>query len=117
MGSTDARLEGRAKRMFEEEVARFVERTPRSAQLFERAGAVMPFGVTSSFQAGDPHPIYLVSGAGSHVKDVDGNDYIDFHNGFGTMVVGHAHPKVRAAIEQAAATGTHFAATTETAVR
>ncbi|MGH2807670.1 MAG: aspartate aminotransferase family protein, partial [Actinomycetota bacterium] len=102
--------------MLEEETARFVERTPRSAAMFERAAASMPFGVTSSFQAGDPHPIYLVSGSGSHVVDVDGNDYIDFHNGFGAMVVGHSHPKIRAAIEQAAATGTHFAATTEAAV-
>src|SRR5918999_6127911 len=76
----------------------------------------MPFGVASSFQAGDPYHIYLQSGSGSHVTDVDGNDYIDYHNGFGCMVVGHAHPKIRAAIERAAASGTHFAATTETGV-
>ena len=111
-----SRLETRARLVFDEEVARFIERTPRSAALFERAAASMPFGVTSSFQAGDPHPIYLASGRGSNVTDVDGNTYVDFHNGFGAMAVGHSHPKVRAAIERAAATGTHFAATTETAV-
>jgi len=76
----------------------------------------MPFGVTSSFQAGDPYPLYLAEGRGSRVTDVDGNSYIDYHNGFGCMVVGHAHPKVREAIEKAAATGTHFATTTESAV-
>src|SRR5918999_1472228 len=76
----------------------------------------MPFGVASSFQAGDPYHIYLASGQGSHVFDVDGNQYIDYHNGFGCMVVGHAHPKIKEAIERAAASGTHFAATTETAV-
>src|SRR3990170_2275923 len=98
------------------ELRRYEERTSRSRALYERAEKAMPFGVTSSFQAGDPYPIYLKSGAGSTVTDVDDNSYIDFHNGFGTMVVGHAHPKVRAAIERAAATGTHFAATTETGI-
>jgi glutamate-1-semialdehyde 2,1-aminomutase len=102
--------------ILDSELARFKERTPKSAALYERAAEAMPFGVTSSFQAGDPYPIYLASGAGSTVTDIDGNDYLDFHNGFGTMAVGHAHPKVRAAIERAAATGTHFAATTETGV-
>jgi glutamate-1-semialdehyde 2,1-aminomutase len=98
------------------EVETFRSRTPKSAALYERAERSMPFGVTSSFQAGDPYPIYLAKGAGAVVTDVDGNDYIDFHNGFGSMAAGHSHPKVRAAIEKAAATGTHFAATTEHAV-
>ena len=110
------RFTPRARQMLEEEVARFVQRTPRSVELFERAREAMPFGVASSFQAGDPHPIYLASGSGSRVTDVDGNVYIDYHNGFGAMVAGHSHPAVRAAIEHAAATGTHFAATTELAI-
>jgi glutamate-1-semialdehyde 2,1-aminomutase len=76
----------------------------------------MPFGVASSFQVGDPHPIYLREGRGSRVTDVDGNSYIDYHNGFGSMLVGHAHPTVRAAIERTAASGTHFAATTESCI-
>ena len=99
-----------------EEIERFTRRTPKSAALYERAAQAMPFGVASSFQAGDPYPIYLESGQGSRVTDVDGNTYIDYHNGFGAMAAGHAHPKVRAAIERAAATGTHFAATTEVAI-
>ncbi|HEU4480780.1 MAG TPA: glutamate-1-semialdehyde 2,1-aminomutase [Actinomycetota bacterium] len=109
-------LDQRAASITKEEIGRFEERTPRSKELYDRAVGSMPFGVTSSFQAGDPYPIYLVSGKGSKVTDVDGNTYVDYHNGFGTMVVGHAHPKVREAIEKAAAEGTHFAATTETAV-
>ena len=116
MAISSEAIDERANQLLDREVGRYEERTPRSRALFDRAGRAMPFGVTSSFQAGDPHPIYLASGSGSRVTDVDGNSYIDYHNGFGTMVVGHAHPKVRAAIERAAATGTHFAATTETAV-
>ena len=114
MGATT--YQQRAQGLTETEVARYRERTPASKELFERAEASMPFGVTSSFQAGDPYPIYLREGRGSRVTDVDGNSYIDYHNGFGTMAVGHAHPKVRAAIEKAAATGTHFAATTQDGV-
>ena len=106
----------RVDQLLTEEVTTFRTRTPKSAALFERAEKSMPFGVTSSFQAGDPYPLYLRSGRGSQVTDVDDNDYIDYHNGFGSMAVGHAHPQVRAAIERAAATGTHFAATTEDAV-
>ena len=106
----------RIQQLLAQEVETFRSRTPKSAALYERAERSMPFGVTSSFQAGDPYPIYLARGAGSKVFDVDGNDYIDYHNGFGSMAAGHAHPKVRAAIERAAANGTHFAATTEDAV-
>src|SRR5687767_14243390 len=86
-------------RLVSEELARFEERTPKSKELFERAAKSMPFGVASSFQAGDPYPIYLESGNGARVTDVDGNTYIDFHNGFGAIAAGHSHPKVRAAIE------------------
>jgi glutamate-1-semialdehyde 2,1-aminomutase len=106
----------RVDQLLTEEVDAFRNRTPKSAALYQRAEQSMPFGVTSSFQAGDPYPIYLARGAGSRVFDVDGNEYIDYHNGFGSMAAGHAHPKVRAAIEKAAANGTHFAATTEDAV-
>jgi glutamate-1-semialdehyde 2,1-aminomutase len=84
--------------------------------MYARAEVAMPFGVTSSFQASDPYPIYLASGRGSRVTDIDGNEYVDYHNGFGSMVVGHSHPKVREAIERAARSGSHFAATTVTAV-
>jgi glutamate-1-semialdehyde 2,1-aminomutase len=113
---TDDRITERARRIAEDESARLLERTQESARLFARAAKVMPLGVASSFQAGDPYPIYLREGKGSSVWDVDGNEYVDFHGGFGTMVVGHAHPKVVEAVERAARTGTHFAVTTETTI-
>jgi glutamate-1-semialdehyde 2,1-aminomutase len=109
-------IDRRAEDLLSKEISAFEARTPKSRTLFDRAQKSMPFGVTSSFQAGDPYPIYLQSGAGSHVTDVDGNSFVDYHNGFGSMVVGHAHPKVTEAIEMAARNGAHFAATTETAV-
>ena len=106
----------RAKLIAERESAALLERTPASGKLFDRAVSSMPLGVASTFQANDPYPIYLREGRGSRVWDVDGTEYVDFHGGFGTMAIGHAHPKVVEAIERAARTGTHFAVTTETAV-
>src|SRR5204862_1136642 len=50
---------------------------------------------------------------GSHVWDVDGNEYVDFHNGFGVMCVGHANPTIVAAVSERAGRGSHFAAPTE----
>jgi glutamate-1-semialdehyde 2,1-aminomutase len=119
MGSAqqDDPISARAKEVAFAEGRRLLDRTQASKALFERAQRTMPLGVPSSFQVGDPYPLYLQSGRGSHVVDADGNDYVDMHNGFGSMIVGHAHPKVVEAIEKAARAGTHFAAPTETTVR
>jgi glutamate-1-semialdehyde 2,1-aminomutase len=112
----DDPITSRAREIAKHESEALLERTPRSAELYERAVRSMPLGVASSFHSNDPYPIYVRGGRGSRVWDVDGNEYVDFHNGFGTMAVGHAHPKVVEAIDRAARTGTHFAATTETTV-
>src|SRR5215218_5323504 len=89
------------------------ERTAGSGRMFERASAVMPGGVPSAFQAGDPWPVYLERGEGARVWDVDGNEYLDFHNGFGVMCVGHANPVIANAVKARMDEGTHFAAPTE----
>ena len=107
---------GRARELAALERERLVDRTPRSAELFKRAEQAMPLGVASSFQADDPYPVYLAEGHGSRVRDVDGHEYVDYHNGFGTMAVGHAHPKVAEAIARVAKRGTHFAVSTEETV-
>jgi glutamate-1-semialdehyde 2,1-aminomutase len=90
----------------------FRNRTPASARTYERALAVMPGGVPSSFQVNDPWPVYLSRGKGSRVWDVDENEYVDFHNGFGVMCIGHANPDVGAAVKAQVDEGTHFAAPT-----
>src|SRR6188472_1074621 len=84
-----------------------------SARMYERARASMVNGVASSYQTRDPWPIYLSHGVGSRVWDVDDNEYIDFHNGFGSMVQGHAHPAIVKAVQERVALGTHFAAPME----
>ncbi len=106
------RLNARAEEIAAAESARLLERTTQSKHWYDRALRSLPMGVGSSFQQGDPYPIYLTHGKGSRVWDVDGNEYVDTHGGFGCMVVGHAHPKVAEAIARAAWRGTHFAAPT-----
>lgn len=110
------RIRARAKELFRRELHALASRTTKSHDLFERARRSLPLGVASSFQAVKPYPIYLSHGQGAEVWDVDGTRYVDFHNGFGSMAVGHAHPKVTEAIERAARSGTHFAVTTEASV-
>jgi glutamate-1-semialdehyde 2,1-aminomutase len=89
------------------------DRTAGSGRMFERAAEVMPGGVPSQFQCGEPWPVYVERGHGARVWDVDGNEYLDFHNGFGVMCVGHANPVVAAAVKAQMDAGTHFAAPTE----
>ncbi|MEA2311286.1 MAG: glutamate-semialdehyde -aminomutase [Solirubrobacteraceae bacterium] len=89
------------------------ERTARSGEYFRRASGVMPGGVPSQFQKNDPWPVYIERGSGAQVIDVDGNEYLDFHNGFGVMCVGHANPVIAAAVKARMDEGTHFAAPTE----
>src|SRR3954465_4723303 len=90
--------------------------TQKSQQMSERARVPLSGGVASSYQLRDPWPIYLERGIGPRVWDVDGNAYSDFHNGFGSMVQGHAHPAIGKAISERYALGTHFAAPTEDAI-
>lgn len=105
-----------AKRIAERETKALLDTTQASARLYERAVGSMPYGVASTFQANDPYPMYLARGEGARVWDVDGTERIDFHGGFGCNVVGHANPRIVAAIDAAARTGTHFAVTTEKTV-
>jgi glutamate-1-semialdehyde 2,1-aminomutase len=115
--STTARLDRtRIAELTERESARLNERTPGSKAMYERARGSLTGGVASSYQLRDPWPIYLSHGRGPRVWDVDGNELLDFHNGFGAMVQGHAHPAITRAVTERIELGTHFAAPTEDAI-
>jgi glutamate-1-semialdehyde 2,1-aminomutase len=103
----------RVAALTERQRAILLERTAASGRMFERAAEVMPGGVPSQFQCSDPWPVYIERGQGAKVWDVDGNEYLDFHNGFGVMCVGHANPVIGAAVKAQMDAGTHFAAPTE----
>jgi glutamate-1-semialdehyde 2,1-aminomutase len=94
----------------------FVARQPHSARLAETAKQHLTGGVTSSWQITAPQPVWLSHGRGSKVYDVDGNEYVDLHGGYGAALAGHAHPAIAQAITEQAALGTHFAQPTENAL-
>jgi len=104
---------GRIKELTDRELQKLADRTPKSSERYQRAVKVMPGGVPSSFQENKPWPVYIDRGEGSRVWDVDGNEYADFHNGFGVCVIGHANPAVGAAVKARVDDGTHFAAPTD----
>jgi glutamate-1-semialdehyde 2,1-aminomutase len=104
---------GRVKELTEREAKRLEEATQGSRRMYERAHKVLPLGVPSSYHARDPWPIYVERGEGAVVWDADGRRLWDFHNGFGSMVMGHAHPAIVKTISERARLGTHFSAPTE----
>ncbi len=107
---------GRVAALIQGEEEKFRRARPRSRQLWNEAREVMPRGVPSSFQDSSPQPVFMERGHGSRVWDVDGNEYVDFHNGFGVMIVGHAHPKIVDAVTRQVALGSHFAQPVENSI-
>ena len=94
----------------------YVARTPRSRALFERATSSLPGGSTRTTVYAAPYPPYIESGAGLQLRDVDGNVYRDFLGNYTSLILGHAHPAVVAAVEAQVRRGSAFAAPTETEV-
>jgi glutamate-1-semialdehyde 2,1-aminomutase len=94
----------------------FVRRQPESARLAAGAVGHLAGGVTSSWQITAPQPVWLSYGKGSKVYDVDGNEYVDLHGGYGAALAGHAHPAIVEAVRAQAGRGTHFAQPTPEAL-
>jgi glutamate-1-semialdehyde 2,1-aminomutase len=88
----------------------------RSSKLYAEARELLPGGVNSparSWAAVGGTPVFLARGKGSHVWDADGNEYVDYVNSWGPLILGHADDEVVAAVAEAAANGTSFGAPTE----
>jgi len=87
-----------------------------SHKAFKRARQLIPGGVNSparAFGAVGGEPIFFRAGQGAHLTDIDGNTYLDYIGSWGPMILGHRHPRVIAAIEQALSRGTSYGAPTE----
>jgi len=84
-----------------------------SDRLFAEATALLPGGVSSpvrAFRAVGGSPLFIERGEGAHLVDVDGNRYLDYVLSWGPLILGHAHPRVVAALEKAMRRGTSFGA-------
>ncbi|KOG41584.1 glutamate-1-semialdehyde 2,1-aminomutase [Streptomyces decoyicus] len=89
----------------------FPYEAPVSQSLFDRASAVTPGGVNSpvrAFRAVGGTPRFMVSGTGPYLTDADGREYVDLVCSWGPMILGHSHPEVIAAVQDAVARGTSF---------
>ena len=87
----------------------------KSAEAFAEAKNLMPGGVNSpvrSYRGMSCPPPFIARAEGSHIYDIDGNEYIDYVGSWGPMIVGHAHPQVVKALQEAAARGTSYGAPT-----
>lgn len=91
------------------------EHLTKSAQAFAEACKYLPGGVNSpvrAFGGVNVNPLFVESAKGSKIRDIDGNEYIDYVGSWGPMILGHAHPKVLKAVTAAAQKGTSFGAPT-----
>ena len=89
--------------------------TTRSDELYARALGLMPGGVNSPVRAMGAigrSPIFIASGKGPMITDVDGNEYVDWVCSWGPLILGHAEPSVVAAVREAAGRGTSYGAPT-----
>src|SRR3954468_24605964 len=90
-------------------------KTESSAREFDRAKKLFPGGVNSpvrAFKGVGGDPLFIARGEKARLFDEDGNSYVDYVLSWGPLLAGHAHPKILAAIQQAAALGTSFGAPT-----
>lgn len=86
----------------------YVNRRPRSRRLFERAGKVLPGGVSYAIRDLTPYPFYVDHASGSRLYDADGNVYTDYWLGHGALILGHAPRGVIDAAKRQMERGTHF---------
>lgn len=110
------RRQAHVARLVQEQEQIFVDRQPRSGEMRARALRSLAGGATSSWQIARPQTVWISHGDGSKIYDVDGNEYVDLHGGYGVGLIGHGHPAFVRAISQCATRGTHFAQPTEDAI-
>jgi glutamate-1-semialdehyde 2,1-aminomutase len=90
--------------------------TQKSTELFEKAKTYFPGGVNSpvrAFRSVGGNPLFIEKGKGSHIWDVDGNEYIDYCCSWGPLILGHANEKVLNAVDKTMRNGTSFGAPTK----
>ncbi len=94
-------------------LATYCARTPRAAELHRKARGVLPGGIVHDSRRMSPYGIYGDHALGSHKWDIDGNEYVDYYGGHGSLLLGHGHPQVLAAVHAQIDKGLHLAAAHE----
>ncbi len=96
---------------------RYIDLHPGSLERHATARDIFPDGVTHDGRRMSPFPIYATHGIGPHKWDVDGNRIIDYWTGHGSMILGHSHPEVVAAVASQMGRGTHLSASSDLEIK
>ena len=96
---------------------RYYQQHPKSVEFSKEADDLFPDGVTHDGRKSSPFRVYMDHGSGPYKWDIDGNQYIDYRTGHGSMILGQAHPAVVKAVQEQMAKGTHLSASTELEVK
>ncbi len=96
---------------------RYIDLHPGSLERHAQARDIFPDGVTHDGRRMSPFPIYATHGIGPHKWDVDGNRIIDYWTGHGSMILGHSHPEIVAAVASQMAKGTHLSASSDLEIK
>ena len=91
-------------------IGAYREKTPGSEKLSMEANDVLPSGIAHDSRYLKPYALYIDKAQGPHKWDVDGNRYVDYFGGHGALLLGHCHPEVTEAVQNALAAGTQFGA-------
>ena len=91
-------------------IGAYREKTPGSEKLSMEANDVLPSGIAHDSRYLKPYALYIDQARGPHKWDVDGNRYVDYFGGHGALLLGHCHPEVTEAVQNALAAGTQFGA-------
>jgi glutamate-1-semialdehyde 2,1-aminomutase len=92
---------------------RYIELHPRCSELYATSKEIFPNGVTHDARTLKPFPYYVTHAMGPHKWDVDGQRIIDYKTGHGSLILGHSHPDIVAAVTEQMSKGTHYSASTE----
>ena len=92
---------------------RYIDQHPKCAELYATSRGLFPNGVTHDTRNLKPFPYFVDRAMAAHKWDVDGNDIIDYKTGHGSLILGHSHPDIVAAVTEQMQRGTHYSASTE----
>src|SRR5262245_47816376 len=93
--------------------AEFAARFPTSLKRYAEAVEVFPSGITHDSRYLKPFPLYISHAEGAHKWVLDGNEFIDYWIGHGSLLLGHNHPNVVSAVTEQLSRGTHYGASHE----
>ena len=96
---------------------RYIDEHPESLSRYQTSKDLFPNGVTHDARRLAPFPMYVTHAKGAHKWDAEGNKIIDYKTGHGAMILGHSHPSIVKAVQEAVAEGTQMGCSTDKEIK